>query len=189
MARRAQHRHRLKGQYLYDRNLRREADPEVHVQGTATRDEGLPRHALAGVREVGSASVLWLRPVLDGITRRRWSSWHGGYPPSPPQPLRLSATRWRHGPTSSPEMSSPSRRTSTAISGSPRRTAPSGSTAHAFNCGDKTPPADGSWVPLLRWPLPRRVVCGSAFPVGAAWSGFFAAASQSIPRPKAHRPT
>ena len=52
VARRAQHRHRFARQHLYDRNLRRKAHSEIHVQGPRAGDDAVSGDALAGVREV-----------------------------------------------------------------------------------------------------------------------------------------
>ena len=54
---RAQHRDRFAGQHLYDRDLRRKAHPEVHLQGREAGDEAVSGHALAGVREVAQPCV------------------------------------------------------------------------------------------------------------------------------------
>ena len=42
-----QHRHRLAGQHLHDRDLRREARPEIRLQGNGTRDRNASGSSLA----------------------------------------------------------------------------------------------------------------------------------------------
>jgi len=46
--RRAQHRDRLEGEHLHDRNLRGQARAAVHLQGTGAGDEAEPGDDLAG---------------------------------------------------------------------------------------------------------------------------------------------
>ena len=122
-------------QHLHDRDLRRKAHPEVHLQGRGTGDEarirarpgrrprGRPRIARGGRDSI--APTYARRPSFDGSARCRWRS-----SPAPCRPppragadrlRRPSATRWPRGPPNSPATCSRSPRTSTAISGSARQ--------------------------------------------------------------------
>ena len=122
-------------------------------------------HALAGVREVGSPRFM-ARPSVDGsVALVRWRSW-----PAPcrratlaPTLHRRSVTRWPRGPTNSPATCSRSPRTSTAISGSARRTVPFDSTAHASSRGRRAAGSAGG-------PGPAAAIAASS--QGGVWVGF-----------------
>ena len=136
---RAQHRDRFAGQHLYDRDLRRKAHPEVHLQRSGTGDEAVSGHAVASVREVDCNSIFMpltivrrigalslalccVRAAGDRHRRRRYATGR-------------SVTRLPHGLPNSPATCSPSLRTSTDISGSARKRVSSDSTAHASSRG------------------------------------------------------